>query len=114
MPDSELIAVARGDRPAELVLADARIVNVFTGEVETGNVAIHGGHIAGVGDYRDAERVIDLGTTTKQFSHHISLVYICPIGRTHWMQQLQGFDSCYILISNIKILCDVTAQIQIL
>jgi len=60
LPDSELIAVARGDRPAELVLANARIVNVFTGEVETGDVAVWGGHVAGVGDYRDAEQVVDL------------------------------------------------------
>ncbi len=55
-----LIAVAKGDRPADLVLADARVVNVFSGEVETGNVAIYDGRIAGVGDYRQARQVIDL------------------------------------------------------
>jgi adenine deaminase len=55
-----LIAVAKGDRPADLVLADARVVNVFTGEVERGNVAIYDGRIAGVGDYRQARQVIDL------------------------------------------------------
>ena len=55
-----LIAVAKGDRPADLVLADARVVNVFTGEVERGNVAIYDGSIAGLGDYRQARQVIDL------------------------------------------------------
>ncbi|MFC1875377.1 adenine deaminase [Chloroflexota bacterium] len=57
---AELISVARGDSPADLVLTDARVVNVFTGEVETGNVAVYGGRIAGVGDYHQAKQVIDL------------------------------------------------------
>ena len=57
---AELISVARGDNPADLVLANARVVNVFTGEVETGNVAVYGGRIAGVGDYHQAKKVIDL------------------------------------------------------
>ncbi len=55
-----LISVAKGDSPAELVIANARVVNVFTGEVETGNVAIYGDRIAGVGDYHQAEQVVDL------------------------------------------------------
>jgi adenine deaminase len=55
-----LIAVAKGGRPADLVLANARVVNVFSGEVERGNVAIYDGRIAGVGDYRQARQVIDL------------------------------------------------------
>ena len=46
-----LIAVARGDVPADLVLANAKIINTFTGEIEEGNVAISGGKIAGMGDY---------------------------------------------------------------
>ncbi|MFC2051805.1 adenine deaminase [Chloroflexota bacterium] len=56
-----LISVARGELPADLVLANARVVNVFTGEVESGNVAIYGGRIAGVGDYQQAKEVLDLG-----------------------------------------------------
>ena len=55
-----LVSVARGDSPADLVLANARVVNVFTGEVETGDVAIYGDRIAGVGRYRQAKQVIDL------------------------------------------------------
>jgi adenine deaminase len=57
---ASLISVAKGERPADLILANARVVNTFTGEVETGNVAIYGGLIAGVGDYREAKEVIDL------------------------------------------------------
>ena len=58
LPD--LIAVARGDKPADLVLKNAGIVNVFTGSIEKNNVAIYGGQIAGIGDYSDAHKVIDL------------------------------------------------------
>jgi len=56
----KLIAVARGDSPADLVLANARIVNTFTGEIEQANVAVYGGRIAGVGDYTDGKQVVDL------------------------------------------------------
>ena len=42
---ADLISVARGERPADLLLANARVVNVFSGEVETGNVAICGGRM---------------------------------------------------------------------
>ncbi|MBE9502113.1 MAG: adenine deaminase [Chloroflexi bacterium] len=55
-----LISVARGESPADLVLTDARIVNTFNGEIEEGNVAICGGSIAGVGDYKQGRQVIDL------------------------------------------------------
>ena len=56
-----LIEVARGDAPADLVLANARIINTFTGEIEESSVAVRQGRIAGVGDYTDARRVVDLG-----------------------------------------------------
>ncbi len=56
----ELIATARGDTPADLLLANAKIVNTFTAEIEDGNVAIYQGYIAGIGDYHRAKKVIDL------------------------------------------------------
>ncbi len=58
--DKHLIAAARGSQPADLILSNARIVNVFTGEIESGNVAIFGDYIAGIGDYQQAKQVIDL------------------------------------------------------
>jgi adenine deaminase len=36
------------------------VVNVFSGEIETGNVAIYDGSIAAVGDYHQGKQVIDL------------------------------------------------------
>jgi len=58
---AELISVAKGETPADLILANARVINVFNGEVEAGNVALCGERIAGVGDYQQARKVLDLG-----------------------------------------------------
>ncbi|MGQ0628126.1 MAG: adenine deaminase [Phycisphaerales bacterium] len=61
-PDPALLAIARGDEPADLLLANARVVNVFTGQIHPANVAIHhaSGRIAGVGEYTRARERIDL------------------------------------------------------
>jgi len=56
----ELIFVARGEIPADLLLKNARIVNTFIGEIEQADVAIYGDRIAGVGDYGKAKETIDL------------------------------------------------------
>lgn len=55
-----LIASARKEVKADLVLKNARILNVFTSELENGDVAITGGYIAGIGSYDGIEE-IDLG-----------------------------------------------------
>lgn len=57
---SQLIAVARGTAPADLILARATIVNTLSGELERGNIAIWKDRIAGVGDYERGREVIDL------------------------------------------------------
>jgi adenine deaminase len=56
----KLIAVARGEAQADLLLASARIINTFTAEIEKGSVAICQGRIAGIGDYGRAKQKIDL------------------------------------------------------
>jgi len=56
----KLIAVAKGEAPADLLLTNARIVNTFTAEIEKGNVAISQGRIAGIGDYHEVRQTIDL------------------------------------------------------
>jgi adenine deaminase len=61
MTREDLLAVARGDRPADTVLSNLRLVNVLSGEIEETEVALAGGRIAGVGlGYEGAER-LDLG-----------------------------------------------------
>ena len=57
---AKLIAVARGSIPADLILANAKIVNTFSGEIEKGNIAIYRDRIAGIGDYKNAKEVVDL------------------------------------------------------
>ncbi len=44
--DPELLAVARGDQPADVLLRGGRIVDVFSRTVTRGDVAIHGDRIA--------------------------------------------------------------------
>ncbi|RJR18028.1 MAG: adenine deaminase [Desulfobacteraceae bacterium] len=54
----ERIAVGSGKIPADLVLKGGKILNVFTGEVLSGDVAVYGGVIAGVGpSYKGREEV---------------------------------------------------------
>ena len=54
------LAVARGDQPADLVLAGAQVFNVFTREWLRGDLAIAGGHVVGLGDYREATERVEL------------------------------------------------------
>ncbi len=57
----EIIPYALGRKPAHLLIKNARVLNVFTGEIERTNIAVFRKRIAGLGDYEDGERVIDLG-----------------------------------------------------
>ena len=57
---AELLAVARGDEPADLVLRGGRLVNVLSGEIQETAVAIHGGLIAGLGGYEEGRETVDL------------------------------------------------------
>ncbi|MFQ5429881.1 MAG: adenine deaminase [Phycisphaerae bacterium] len=61
-----LIDVAAGRKPADLVIKNGRIVNVFSHEIHRGDVAVQHGRIAGIGAYRSSN-VIDLNGR-----------YLCP------------------------------------
>jgi adenine deaminase len=52
-----IITVARGDAPADLLLIGARIVNVFSGRVIDGSIAVKDGYIAGFCDCEAAETI---------------------------------------------------------
>ncbi len=56
----DLVPVALGTQPADTILRNARIVNVYTGRIETGNIALFRKRIAGIGDYEDARETLDL------------------------------------------------------
>jgi adenine deaminase len=55
-----LLAVARGEAPADLLLRNGRIVNVFSGEIEAADIAIFQGRVAGIGPGYAAQQVVDL------------------------------------------------------
>jgi adenine deaminase len=63
----ELIPVARGDAPADLLLTDCRLVNVYTGETYQTEVALVGETVAGIGPGYGAKRTLSLGGR-----------YVCP------------------------------------
>src|SRR5262245_23009311 len=58
----ELIRVARGRLPADVVLRNGRLINVFSNEIYPADVALYHGRIAGVGapGSYGAAREIDL------------------------------------------------------
>ena len=64
--NEKIINVANGRQKADLVLKNANIINVFTESIETGDVAIADGMIAGIGSYE--------GVTEKDMTGK----YICP------------------------------------
>ena len=52
-------AVARGDMPADLVIKNAKIANVFTLDYELADVAVYAGKIAGIADNYDGKEIFD-------------------------------------------------------
>ena len=60
------IAAGRGDVDADLVLKNARVINVFTNEIEEADVAILSGKIVGVGTYSGKHEV------------NLHKRYVCP------------------------------------
>ena len=59
MTMEHLIAVARGDRPADLLLRNGKVVNVYSGEILKVDIAVAAGHVAGFGP-RSARSEVDL------------------------------------------------------
>lgn len=53
----KIIRIARGEEEADLVLKNARIVNVFAGDIYESDVAIAESRIVGIGNYRGKEEV---------------------------------------------------------
>lgn len=62
-----MIAMAQGREPAEIVLKNGRLVNVYTGEIYPAEIAIAHSRIVGVGEGFSGKEVHDLGGR-----------YLCP------------------------------------
>ncbi|MFN3822316.1 MAG: adenine deaminase, partial [bacterium] len=46
-----LLEAARGERPCDLLIRNVKIVDVLSGTIREGDVAIYDGRIVGFGDY---------------------------------------------------------------
>lgn len=57
------IDVAAGREPADIVLKNAQYVNVFTGEICSGDIAIAGDRVVGIGEYSGKEEIDVSGLT---------------------------------------------------
>ncbi|MDU8929491.1 adenine deaminase [Alisedimentitalea sp. MJ-SS2] len=65
MKDLErLIAVARSEEPADVVLRGGRVFDVVTGDFIDGDVAVFGGKIAGLGAEYEGRTVVDVSGLT--------------------------------------------------
>ena len=53
----KLIDTAAGRIPADLVIKNCKIVNVFSGKIQEGDIAFSGNQIAGIGEY-EGEKVL--------------------------------------------------------
>lgn len=60
MNQTHLLAVARGDEPADLLLRNGRVINVFSGAIEEADIAIVDGLIAGLGAGYTARETVEL------------------------------------------------------
>lgn len=57
---THLIQAALGECPADLLLKNAQVVDVFTGTIFPADIAVADGIIAGVGRYTEARQTVDL------------------------------------------------------
>lgn len=77
-----IVAVARGDEPADLVLRGGEVLNVFTGEVVNADVALCGDTVAGVGEYHGTREIdLDGAVVLPGFIEghiHIESSFLCP------------------------------------
>jgi adenine deaminase len=119
---ADLVAVASGREKADLCLDNARIVNVFSGEIIEGSVAIYSDRIAGVGPRYESRERIDLegayvapGFIDAHFHLESSMVtvpeltrVVLPMGTTsavadpHEIANVFGYDGVRYMLESSK------------
>lgn len=55
--DLNIIKIAKGDEPADIVLKNGNIINVFNGKIEKGDIALYKEFIAGIGNYSGKKEI---------------------------------------------------------
>lgn len=79
----EIIEVAQNQAPADLILKNAAIVDIFYHRIIKADVAVRNGFIAGIGSYKKARKIIDLKNVYLAPSFidghiHIESSLLCP------------------------------------
>ena len=86
-----IVPVAMGEMPADVLLSNARILNVFTGRIEEGNIALFRKRIAGIGDYTEGKEVIDL----KAVSYSRASSMRTSTSRARWSRRGSSPGRCF-------------------
>ena len=60
MEPEDLIRIAHGEQPADLLLKNARLVNVYSSEIYPTDIAIAGEQVAALGAGYQARQILDL------------------------------------------------------
>ena len=60
MKIKDIVPVALGNTPADVLIKNGKIVNIYSGKIEEANIALFRKRIAGIGDYTEGKSVIDL------------------------------------------------------
>ncbi len=78
----KLILTGKGEIEADLVIKNCKVVNVFSGKIEEGDIAISGNQIAGVGSYHGKKEIDAAGRYAAPGfidSHiHVESSYVSP------------------------------------
>ena len=118
----DLVEVSSGKKPADISLENGRIINVFSGEIIKGDVAIYQDRIAGVGPRYKANKRIDLkgkyiapGFIDAHFHIESSLVVIPELARVivprgttsviadpHEITNVLGYDGIRFMLESSK------------
>lgn len=121
MVNPNLIKVASGAKKADLVLKNARVVNVFTAEIELSDIAISGGRIAGIGQYHGMVEIDLFGAyvapglidghvhiESSMLVPHEFAKLVMPFGTTtviadpHEIANVMGIDGIRLMIESAK------------
>ncbi len=120
----ELIQCGAGNVAPDLVLKNAKIFNVFSGQIIEGDIAIKGGYIAGVGCY-DCENELDLSgkyVTPGFIDSHVHIESSMVIPQTYCANAVAKGTTTFITdpheianvrgIDGIRFMLDSTENIQ--
>ncbi len=73
---TRILAIARGDEPADLLLRNARLVNVLSGEIHPADISVAGGIVTGLGIGLDTGPPVSRQTAREEID--LAGLYVAP------------------------------------